>query len=315
MPISNYPGGFANGVTIRGVPIVTTNPGEVFWVNGSSVLAKGGVGGSNGNPGTYQKPFATIDYAIGKCTASRGDVIMVMPGHTETISAAGGIACDVAGVSIVGLGKGSLRPTITLDTAITASLTISAANVTLHNLLFSANFADITAMIVVTGTDAHIDMCEFVEAGADLNWVDVIDASGAANTADGLTVTGCRAFGVDAACDSFIEITDDIARLTVEDNFVVHDHANATAFIEQATGKDIVNGSVQRNSYHSLKTSGDILIDNDTTANSGVVAFNNASHADTAAEVLVDADGMALVENRATGVITASGYLLPAADS
>ena len=66
---SNFPNGFANGVTIRGVPLTITNPGEVFWVNGSGVLAKGGVGGSNGNDGSYQRPFATIDYAVGKCTA------------------------------------------------------------------------------------------------------------------------------------------------------------------------------------------------------------------------------------------------------
>lgn len=307
MPASNYPNGFANGVTIRNVPILITNPGNAFWVDSGA--------GSNGNKGTYDRPFASIDYAIGRCTASNGDIIFVKPGHTETISAAAGIAADVAGVAIVGLGKGSLRPTITLDTAATASLAVSAANVTLHNLLFSANFADITRVIDVTAADAHIDSCEFVAAAVNMNWIDVIDASGADNTADGLTVTNCRAFGLDDANDSFIEITGDIDRLTVEDNFVVHDNANATAFIEQATGKDMINTSIQRNSYHSLKASGDVLVDNDTTANSGVAAFNNASHADTAGEALVDADGLALIENYGTGVITASGYLLPAADS
>lgn len=307
MPISDFPNGFKAGVAIQGVPIAVTHPGDVYWVDSGA--------GSNGNKGNHKHPFSTIDYAIGQCTANNGDVIFVRPGHTETISAASGIDCDVAGVAVIGLGSGSDRPTITLDTATTADLDIAAANVTLHNLLFSVNFADIVHVIDVTATDAHIDMCEFVAAAANMNWVDVIDASGADNTADGLKVTRCRAFGLDTANDSFIEITGDIDRLVVEDNFVVHDHANATAMIECATGKDITNGSVQRNSYHSLKTSGDILIDNDTTANSGVVAFNNASHADTAGEVLVDADGMALVENYATGVITASGYLLPAADS
>lgn len=307
MPMSHFPNGFANGVAIRGVPLLMTHPGDVFWVDSGA--------GSNGNKGTFDRPFGTIDYAIGKCTASNGDVIFVKPGHTETISAAGGIAADVAGVAIIGLGKGSLRPTITLDTAATADLDVSAANVTLHNLLFSAAFADITHIIDVTATDCHIDMCEFVEAAADENWVDIIDASGGDNTADGLMVTGCRAFAIDAGCDSFIEITGDISRLTVEDNLVVHDNASATAMIEQATGKDMINVSIQRNSYHSLKTSGDILIDNDTTANSGIAAFNNASHADTAGEVLIDCDGLALIENYSTGVITASGYLLPAADS
>ena len=307
MPISNFPNGFANGVAIRNMPITITNPGNVFWVDSGS--------GSNGFKGTHDRPFGTIDYAIGRCTASNGDIIFVKPGHAETISAAGGIDMDVAGVAIVGLGRGTLRPTITLGTAATADFDIAAANCMVHNLRFVANFADIVKIIDVTATDAHIDSCEFVEGGADLNWLDVIDASGADNTADGLTVTNCRAMGVDAGCDSFIEITGDIDRLTVQDNYVVHDNANATAMIEQATGKAMTNVDIQRNTYHSLKTSGDILIDNDVTTNSGLVAFNSASHADTAGEVLVDADGVGLIENYGTGVVTASGYLLPAADS
>jgi len=306
MTYSNYPGGFANGVTIRNVPIVVTNPGMVYWVDSNT--------GSNGNKGTFDRPFGTIDYAIGRCAASKGDVIFVKPGHAETISDAGDIAADVAGVAVVGLGKGTNRPTITLDTATDAALAISAANVTLHNLRFVANFADIAAMITVAGTDAHIDMCEFVPAGANLNWVNVIDASGGDNTADGLTVTGCRAFAVDAASDSFISITGDIDRLTVAENFVNFD-ADADAFIEQATGKDMLNAYICDNVYCSLTTTGDLLIDNDTDANSGVLARNLVAHADTAGEVIFDAGGVYPFENRASGVATASGYLLPAVDS
>jgi hypothetical protein len=81
MGISSFPNGFAQGVSIRGVPVDVPHPGQVFWVNNSSVLAEGGITGSNGNDGTYRKPFASIDYAIGKCKANRGDVIYVMPGH------------------------------------------------------------------------------------------------------------------------------------------------------------------------------------------------------------------------------------------
>lgn len=152
---SNYPYGFAHGVTIRGLPLTMTNPGEVFWVNGSTVLAKGGVGGSNGNDGTYQRPFATIDYAIGKCTASRGDVIVVMPGHTETISAASGIAMDVAGVALIGLGTGSLRPTLNY-TATASTLTMSAANCTMHNILHTGGIDAIVSPIVVSAADCVI---------------------------------------------------------------------------------------------------------------------------------------------------------------
>ena len=124
---SNYPNGFANGVTIRGMPLLQVHPGEVFWVNNSGVLAKGGVGGSDGNDGSYRRPFATIDYAIGKCTASRGDIIAVMPGHEEDIDAAAGIALDVAGVAIIGLGSAALRPKITFS-ATASTMTVTAAN-------------------------------------------------------------------------------------------------------------------------------------------------------------------------------------------
>ena len=87
MPISNY-GRFREGVNIGGMPILNSYAGNVFWVDSGA--------GSNGNKGTFARPFATIDYAIGQCTANNGDLIMVMPGHTETVTAAAGIAVDVA---------------------------------------------------------------------------------------------------------------------------------------------------------------------------------------------------------------------------
>jgi hypothetical protein len=117
MPNTNYPAGFPQGITLRGVPLQQAQPGKVFWVSNATTLQVGEKGGSDGNKGTFNAPFGTIDYAIGQCTAGRGDVIFVKPGHAETISAAGSIACDVAGVAIVGLGVGNARPTITIDTS------------------------------------------------------------------------------------------------------------------------------------------------------------------------------------------------------
>lgn len=159
MAISNYPHGFVHGITIRGVPITMLHPGKVFWVNGSSVLAENAKAGSDGNKGTYQEPFATIDYAIGKCTASRGDIILVMPGHTETVAAAAGIAVDVAGIAIIGLGQGSLRPALNF-TATASTLTMSAANCTLHNLLLTGGVDAVVSPIVVSAADCVISNCE-----------------------------------------------------------------------------------------------------------------------------------------------------------
>ena len=159
MPISNFPNGFTHGVTIRGVPVVQAHPGQVFFVNNSSVLAPGGIGGSNGNPGTYQKPFSTINYAVTQCVAGRGDVILVMPGHAESVASAGAIAINKSGVAIVGLGVGSLRPTLNF-TATTSTITMSAANCSLVNILLTGGIDAVAKMIVVSAADCTIERCE-----------------------------------------------------------------------------------------------------------------------------------------------------------
>jgi len=317
MPASNYPNGFVHGITIRGVPIQQMYPGEVFWVNGSSVVAKNGVGGSNSNPGTYQKPFGTIDYAIGRCTASRGDIIMVMPGHTETVETDGGLACDVAGIAIVGLGTGTLRPVVLLDTAAAAAVTVSAANVTLMNLEFRASFADVTNAIDVTAAWCSVIDCEFTEEGADLNFLDYIHCSSTTNNnADGLHVEECVGTAVDAAQNSFVNIKADLDRLTVKNNVYSSAHANTLAMVLCATGKDLTDCVISGNLMNAPgKASGDMLIDNDTTVNTGIVADNLIGHGDTETEVLIDADGVRVFANYGTAVTTASGYLLPAVDS
>lgn len=321
--MSHFPNGFNGGVTIRGVPLSIVHPGKVFWVGrdnvaGSSTAAfpnrKAAADGA-GNRGGFLDPWATIDYAIGQCTANRGDVIMVLPGHTEQVTTDGGIALDVAGVAVIGLGTGTNRPKIVLDSAAAAAVTVSAANCTMYNLVLEASFADITNAIDVTATGCTLDSLHFQEEGADLNFVDYVVASGADNTADNLCLNACTGYGIDAAINSPLRIVGDLEGLIMTGCRWNTDNANALAMIQCATGKDLTNCYVADNVYASLKTSGDILIDNDTTANNGWVANNKALHLDTAAEVLVDCDGVGLFENYGTGVVTASGYLLPAADS
>lgn len=164
--ISNYPQGWANGVTVRGVPIEVPHPGKVFWVNNSGVLAEGGIGGSNGNKGTYQQPFGTIDYAIGRCKANRGDVIYVMPGHVETCSTATGgtatVDLDVAGVSIIGLGHGSKQARFDFTVA-AGIVTVDADNVAIHNMNFHANIPEVVIglSVLTLATDCHVSNCKF----------------------------------------------------------------------------------------------------------------------------------------------------------
>ena len=150
MPISNYPKGFANGLNIRGIPVLNSHGGSVFWVDS--------VAGSNGNKGTFDRPLADIDTAIGKCAANNGDIILVKPGHAETIIAASGITCDIAGVAIIGLGEGTDRPELTFGTSTAASIVISAANVTFQNIVGIGNIDGLTNPFHVQASDCHLDI-------------------------------------------------------------------------------------------------------------------------------------------------------------
>ena len=167
MGFSNYPDGFLNGITVRGVPILNTYAGNVFWVDSNI--------GSNGNNGKLPgQPFATLDYTVGKCTANNGDIILIAPGHTETLIADSGVDIDIAGIAIIGLGKGEDRPIFTFTTAATADFKIAAANVVIANLVFKCNIANQDMMIEVSGDDAEIASCEFREGSATgLNFITI----------------------------------------------------------------------------------------------------------------------------------------------
>ena len=320
MPATNYPDGFKNGLTIRGVPLTMSNPGEVFWVGNGGVPVKGGVGGLDGNNGTFQRPFATLDYAIGKTVASRGDTIIILPGHSETISSATALAFDKAGISIIGLGTGTLRPTFILDTATTTTIAASAANISIKNVIFSANFADIAELFTPTATNFHLEDCKFTQEAANMNFVEIADSSTTDNEIDGLSFLRCGWTEPDTATTSLVNVDADIDGLSVVDcdiNLGINGVISCIA--EVAAGKDLTNCFIDNNRCTRLVTAsavGLITFADTTTTNTGTISNNFWTHRDAAGELLLTAgSNVNAFNNYATGVIGTSGYLLPAADS
>jgi hypothetical protein len=315
--MANYGQGFTGGLTVRGLPLAVSHPGKVFYVSDTGLAAyPNRKTPSDGNKGSFMEPFATIDYAIGQCVASRGDIIYVLPGHTETVTTDGGIALDVAGVAVVGLGTGTDRPVILLDAA-AAAVTVSAANCSLVNLEFRASFADVTNAIDVTAAWLSVDNCEFTEEGANLNFVDYIHASSTTdNTADGLSVTNCVGTAIDAAQNSFVMTAADIDRINLVGNWYSSDHANTLAFFEVTSAKTVTDVYIVGNYMYTGSTA-DVggIANGAATDNTGIVAHNRIGHHDTAAEVLCDLDGVRQFDNLGTATDTASGYILPAIDS
>jgi hypothetical protein len=96
-----------------------------------------------------------VDYAIGKCTANNGDRIIVMPGHAETISAAAGIAVDIAGIDIICLGHGSDRPTFNF-TATASTITMTAANCRIFGGLFTGGIDAVVTMLAISAADCAL---------------------------------------------------------------------------------------------------------------------------------------------------------------
>ena len=170
-----------SGLVVGGAPQVSTVKGNVFYVNSNT--------GSNGNDGkSWDYPLATVDYAVGLCTASNGDIILVAPGHAETVVAAAGIDLDVAGITVIGLGNGSNKPVITMGTLTTATLRFNAANVLLKNFRFVNDIDSLVKVINVNSDYATIEDCDFVTSSTK----EALSFINLATTKDYLTVRRCR---------------------------------------------------------------------------------------------------------------------------
>jgi len=193
---------FPHGVSSFGLPVIGSG---TLPVTTGSYFFVCSVTGNAANSGTSPStPLATITGALAKCTDSVGDVIVVMPGHAETCSSAGALAVNKIGVTIIGLGNGGRRPTVTLDTATSASVTITAADVTIKNILFAANLASIVTVFTVTANDFRLEGCEFRDTSTILNFINIISTGTTANTCDGLTVVGNRVISLAAGFLGFV---------------------------------------------------------------------------------------------------------------
>ena len=323
---SNYPQGFTYGVTIRGLPVTTAYPGRVMWVNNSSVLPDGGVAGNNApwpTAGTYLRPFSTIAYALTQCVASRGDIVMVMPNHAETISSASVLSLNVAGVAIVGLGAGSMRPTLTFTTATTANIPVTAANMSIKNFLFVANFADIASFMTATSTntptDFAIEDCAFRDTSSILNALTIFTGNATANSCNGFYFCNNRisSLGTTAATTA-IKLSSATDRLYIENNYGNWAALNDTPAILDGGANNLTNFYFTSNVLQRPSTSstGGLMIGSSSTACTGQAAFNVMWGLDNSAQIWIPT-GTKLGFNQNYCPITAaadkSGLINPAA--
>lgn len=212
--------------------------GDVYYVHSVT-------GSDTANAGKRpDDALATIDAAINKCTADNGDLIYVLPGHSETPSAS--ITMDVAGVTIIGLGVGSKRPLVTSSNA-TAAVLMSAAGCKLSNIQFALGVATITDCINITADGCQVDNCETqVHAtsqftnhltATDAQYVKILNnrflSLGAAGSTSGIVVDGCDDleivgnfvhghFGEHALDNTTPSSCDEILRANIAHNYIAN---------------------------------------------------------------------------------------------
>lgn len=280
---NNQPGGM---FTITDVP---QHPGNVFFVDSGHDNAEDALGGG-GSPDT---PLATLDYAVGLCTANNGDVIYVMPGHAETIATAAALDINVAGIKVIGLGWGATRPTFSLSAA-ASTVAIGASSVWIENMIFAATFTD-GVVVGLDIDDAHTDVmvknCEFRDTLATKEFLTTVTI---AADAQRVTFDGCEFRGLAGSGTSCIITEGACTDLTVHGCLFHGTWTTAVITLTAGTNVVVTPRIINNVAYNSDTSAGLFCaLDSGTIGlfvgnRTGIGKANTVPVTDTSASVMID---------------------------
>ena len=284
-----------------------------------TVLFVNSVTGSNDNSGTDPStPKATVQGAISAATASKGDKIVCMVGHAETVTATS-INLSKAGVTVICLGHGLERPTFTYGAA-AATITVSAANCAFLGGHHIGNFDNILSAFTL-GASKNFSLIgnTFVDNTAALHFMSIVITNATDNDSDGLTIVDNKWYGLALAPDAAISILAAELHLTVTDNFVDMGATNDVGHFITFAAKITKGTQILRNILIVTGATGatvGVFMTGSGTTHTGVVADNYAASLDATTELFSTAAlTFYLFNNRYTGAVTGQGYLLPAIDA
>ena len=167
--------------------------GNIFYVDSGQSVTGGTSTKFGRNP---DAPFTTLVSALAACTASNGDMIFLMPGHAE--APATSITVNKIGVTIIGLGNGTNRPTFT-PTYVGAGVDafdITVASVTIRGINIISGTCGSGAIINVNvaagGHDFTMENCK-IQMGAKNLTCFTVAATAHRGTLRDLTIVGTAA--------------------------------------------------------------------------------------------------------------------------
>lgn len=211
----------------------------------------------------------TLSAALGRVRAGRGDTVIVLPGHSESVVDALMLTNLVAGTKIIGVGRGSNMPVFRW-TATGSQWPITVADVQISGLRLRLEGANgVVKAIVCTAADCLISGC------------DIETSSGAANLATIAVEFGAGAHrcefiqnqvrGVAAGvCTDIVKVvgTPDLLRIT--DNEMFAAATSATGLIHVTTVA--TNLRIMRNIIANLTAASIAAIGIDNVAATGMVS-------------------------------------------
>lgn len=286
--------------------------GNVFYVHSTT----GSDSANNGS--TPSTALATIDAAINQCTANNSDIILVLPGHAETITSSS-TTIDVEGVRIIGLGQGLKRPTLTFGAA-AATINVSAANCSVENIHHIGNFDNVAAAYTLAAAkDFRLENNSFVDNSDALHFLSILVTNATNNAADGLTIKNNTWQGMALAPNAFISVLANLDRLNITGNFVQMLATNDAGHFLTLSSKVILGARITDNTLivtGSTDATVGIFLTGSATTCTGVVSGNKVASLDTTTELIATAGTkLSFFENYYTGTADASGKLWPVVDA
>jgi hypothetical protein len=280
--------------------------GKAYYVDATN--------GSAQNDGlSWATAVTTVDAAIGKCVANKGDIIYMAPWHAETEAGVDTAiwTMDTIGVSLVGVTQGRQMPTFTFtDDGAYASVT--GANCVIKNCKFVSGIVDLASALTLSATADRttIDGCIFSDGGtAILEMVIGITITAACTD---VTVTNCffNTFVAGSGTLAGIHALGAADRLRITNNQFIGDwNTQAPIDILDAASLDVY---IADNDIFQLDATAGLAI-SVNAATTGLIVRNLLFSGKNTVAGLSTADACGQLENYQTTVETESGNIVPAA--
>lgn len=193
--------------------IVAPNGGQVWYL---------GTGVSDGfNDDIMSHLNTSLTQAMSQCRANRGDVIVALPGYTESVGVSTATTF-VAGVTIVGIGVDAERPTFNW-TAAASAWAVSVANVKFINCVFNLAATASTATtkaITCSAAGLTFEQCKLIAGAAGGSQQATIGVE-LTTGANDFALLGCEVYApADAAVPTLFKLTNAVDNAQFLGNYI-----------------------------------------------------------------------------------------------